>query len=50
MIGFEVDLQPRLNLQASAPSRQPGKTTEKLSSERFAMSAKVSGEIDVLVG
>ena len=50
MIGFDVDWQPPLNVQASAPRRQPGKTTEKLSSERFAMSAKVGGQIDVLVG
>ena len=50
MIGFDVDWQPPLNLQAPGSGRQPGKTAEKLSSERFAMSAKVGGQIDVLVG
>jgi hypothetical protein len=50
MIELNVDWQPPLNLQAPGPGRQSGKTAEKLSSERFAMSAKVGGQIDALVG
>jgi hypothetical protein len=50
MIEFDVDWQPPLNLQAPGPGRQSGKTAEKLSSERFAMSAKVGGQIYALVG